>query len=383
MFTPGRTRRWTNLLGLSLGCITAVWLAGWVAAEPPGPAPNPPQPALPSCASPFPSGPPAGGLQLGQPGWQFGQPYFQPIASPADEELRLRYPLESVADRLSYEPAALKALKAKAPAAPLSKAASARLASLEATFSSKMPVERTKRLMRLHAEGVQQFVSAPGFGLGRMDGMPPLQRIATPPPTALKPEDVELPGGPSIPFASVRAPDDNEDGKPAAKAPRPPKRNRLLALHTNGFFDFFDPAGFGYIKDRDHVAGFEPHQFRHMPEMPPDDNSARMEKWAVVRLELVSLLKHDAPAVYVSDVLPNMSDAYRPDTRELTAFEEKSLKTLREGDDLATESSGDRIRMLGSLRATKQCVDCHQVDRGYLLGAFSWELQRQPDNGGK
>jgi hypothetical protein len=51
---------------------------------------------------------------------------------------------------------------------------------------------------------------------------------------------------------------------------------------------------------------------------------------------------------------------------------------LRGQADLATETSGDRIRVVDSLRASKQCLECHEVKRGDLLGAFSWELQRQP-----
>lgn len=31
-----------------------------------------------------------------------------------------------------------------------------------------------------------------------------------------------------------------------------------------------------------------------------------------------------------------------------------------------------------SLRASKQCLQCHKVQRGELLGAFTYELQRDP-----
>ena len=67
----------------------------------------------------------------------------------------------------------------------------------------------------------------------------------------------------------------------------------------------------------------------------------------------------------------------RPETRPLVPFEKKALTALKAGDDLVTESSGDRIRMMGSLRAAKQCLQCHDAKRGDLLGAFSWDLQRQ------
>ena len=249
------------------------------------------------------------------------------------------------------------------------------LAALEKRFKSRTPTARMLRLLQLHTDRVLRFGNSPGNGLGRI-GTPQFNGLVVGPQASdgLTPEELELPGVALIPFASERASAD--DDAPAADTP-PPKRDRLAALHVNALFDFLDPAGFGYVRDREHVAGFEPHQFRHMPEAPTEQGAGRTEKWAVVRLQLVSLLKHDRPVVYSSNVLPSMIEANRPETRPLTAFEEKALKALREGDDLVTESSGDRIRMMGSLRPAKQCLECHDAKRGDLLGAFSWDLQRQ------
>ncbi len=183
-------------------------------------------------------------------------------------------------------------------------------------------------------------------------------------------EDLELPPAPAISFAAVRGP-----GADAAATAPSLNLDRLQALQLRALLDFLNPAGFGYVLSRDHVAGFEPHQFRHIPAEP---GPASPESWAVIRLELVSLHKHDAPVVYVSDVLPSMVDAGRLETRPLTTFEEKGLNALRKGDDSAVESAGDRVRMFGGLRAAKQCQQCHAVQHGDLLGAFSWELQWQP-----
>ncbi len=36
--------------------------------------------------------------------------------------------------------------------------------------------------------------------------------------------------------------------------------------------------------------------------------------------------------------------------------------------------SPDQIRMVGSLRASQNCLDCHSVRRGELLGALTYEL---------
>jgi len=65
-------------------------------------------------------------------------------------------------------------------------------------------------------------------------------------------------------------------------------------------------------------------------------------------------------------------------TREASAFEAAALEKLVDGEDLDTASTPNRIEMLGALRATKQCTQCHQVPSGTLLGAFSYELRRDP-----
>ena len=36
------------------------------------------------------------------------------------------------------------------------------------------------------------------------------------------------------------------------------------------------------------------------------------------------------------------------------------------------------ILMMGALRASKQCLQCHDVQRGELLGTFSYEMLRDP-----
>jgi len=68
-------------------------------------------------------------------------------------------------------------------------------------------------------------------------------------------------------------------------------------LHNDAVSDFIHPKGFGYVKDRQRVAGFQSHRFRKIPEA---------KEVEVARLELVSLLMHKEPSVYLSDRLPQM-----------------------------------------------------------------------------
>ena len=144
-------------------------------------------------------------------------------------------------------------------------------------------------------------------------------------------------------------------------------------LHKFSRLDFLDADGFGFVNNTAaQVAGFIEHAFHRSPVRGLKDRDA----WKIERLELVSLLKFAEPRVYVLDHLPRMDQLNGSDvpTRPLDAFELEALPKLRAESDVVISKTSPDVRMLGSLRATKQCLDCHHVDRGELLGAFSYVL---------
>ena len=141
----------------------------------------------------------------------------------------------------------------------------------------------------------------------------------------------------------------------------------LDGLHDDSVVDFVNPMGFGYFKDRRHVAGFDAHRFVNVPRPA--------ERWAIKTLELVGLLLLDEPRVYVSATLPRMDELRRAPTRPLDSFEAMGLKAVRGGDDLVIAREGDDVRMFGAVRSLRQCVACHGGTRGDLLGAFSYTLR--------
>lgn len=158
-----------------------------------------------------------------------------------------------------------------------------------------------------------------------------------------------------------------------------PQEPSLRGYHYGSVSNFLDPHSFGHVKDRENVAGFQSHQFQIMPsKLPTDPLEPKKERWTLRRLELVSLLKHEKPVVYVSESLPRMEDLQKAKTRPLTDFEAGSLKSLAEGEDLVASATPNSIRMLGAVRATNSCLMCHDAERGDLLGTFSYELQRDP-----
>jgi len=268
------------------------------------------------------------------------------------EQLKAAYPMESLAGRLAYE-------RRPRPDTDPATHDPDRLAQVETAFQEKLgwwPRSRVSALERLHAGAVEQFVNSPGFGVARMRLRPsPYTLRATDEPGEALPQR-------SRPYVSP------EPGPVDATAAEPD----FTKAHIDNMLTFLDPQSFGLVRDRDHVAGFRAHQFRKQPDAPTH--------WQVERLELVGLLKYDQPVVYISENLPRMDELRDAPTRALDAFEQEALAALRRGEDLMVQDGSERIepmRMFGSLRAAQQCVRCHDVERGDLLGAFSYQLIRQ------
>jgi hypothetical protein len=241
------------------------------------------------------------------------------------------------------------------------------------------------QLSDLHDKSVQKFVAAEGFGMERMVVfVPKYLELPEATPLALEKfadslseadigDDVQLPA---------------KDQAGAANPMRLPSLFSLNAFHLDGQQSFINLTGFAFVaRNADDLkaplkARFKPHQFRHVPQVgmnaPAAPDAKKKDRWLVRRIELVSLLKHEQPVAYVSEHLPRMDELRKAPTRPLNGFEEKALKTLRAGKTLATDATVNRIHMLGAVRATRQCLDCHQVERGDLLGAFTYELWRSP-----
>ncbi|MFL5243828.1 MAG: hypothetical protein ACJ8FY_17135 [Gemmataceae bacterium] len=223
---------------------------------------------------------------------------------------------------------------------------------------------RAYSLKEIHSDSVKQFINSPGFGVVR--GMRPSEtvlEIEEPAPVPLS--DYDYKDILAADFAVADSGDKGQNGVGSKEL----EESSLRDLHTNGLFDFINPRGFGYIERRDRVAGFQAHRFSRMPKL---DAPLR---WEVQDLELVSLLKHEEPVAYISKNLPRMDELRDAKTRPLDAFERDALQVLKHGEDLKVRHAPREIRMVGSIRAVSQCVQCHEVERGDLLGAFSYRLR--------
>jgi hypothetical protein len=267
------------------------------------------------------------------------------------ERLVEQFPYVSMEERLPQAPPRAGALAA---------AAARHLDYLEAMIESEGPhtwseKERVSYLRQLHEDTVGAFIQQEGFGYARMP------RVSA---WALKAglrEDPALPQPGSASTSRWSAADLLEQLPPEKKVET---ERDLLYLHEKGVVDFVNPSGFGFFKDRRHVAGFQPHQFSEVPATP--------ERWALRTLDLIGLAMHEKPVAYVSANLPRMDELREAPTRPPDAFEAAGLAALRRGETLFIRHSDGGLRALGAIRSVRQCISCHGGARGDLLGAFSY-----------
>jgi hypothetical protein len=259
--------------------------------------------------------------------------------------LRSLYPYESMEARLRRP-------RITPDDSPLLPIAALRLSRLEERLPAHAGGYREHQLEKLHEHTVDLFVNSPGFGVARMSNPSEWSLAFGFRRGPIRPQ-------PGSRFLSIWSPGAHERLPADAEAP-------LGDLLEESILEFVNDRGFGYFKDRRHVSGFQPHEFSEVP--------SPANRWKLQTLELISLLLHDEPEVYVSTNLPRMNKLHDVPTRPLDGFESFALSQLRTGEDVFTSQATDGVRMLGAIRSTKQCIACHACARGVLLGAFSYTL---------
>lgn len=258
---------------------------------------------------------------------------------------RAKYPMQSIENRLQERPVTESSENPLLSVSEMERA--------EELLDHRISI-RQGTLKELHENTTRTFVSRPNFGVMRMSGLD-FWYLSQP----LRDDTLIPQPGERCASADVLESRGTEFGSAF----------QFRKLHTDGVLDFMHPGGFGYVKDRQHVAGFQSHRFSKVP--------GGAEPWRVKTLDLIGLVVHREPVAYVSDSLPQMDELRRVPTRRLFSFEEIALAELRKGDDLhAREMPDGSVRMVGAVRALKQCMDCHGGRRGDLLGAFSYDLRK-------
>lgn len=309
-----------------------------------------------------------------------------------DDDLREKYPLVSLAERLAPVQSSSGQLSVEDTTnnrpdndlivtdiamVQLNVDVESRLTSIESELDFRLALtSRERGLEQIHASTVNRFIESPGFGVGRMSNYSKEQLRDPDYPESQIP-DLPLPQPPLPQPSAESAGEQATDESPIVKEAEiqtttNPSAAAISKLHEASVVDFVNPDGFGYIKSRDQIAGFQPHHFGSVPEFSGENSGT----WQISQLQLVSLQRHRPARVYVSKELPRMDRLPESATRALTAFENTALRRLVKGEDVVTLESRDRIRMFGSIRAMTVCIKCHDVQRGRLLGAFSYEFAR-------
>lgn len=272
--------------------------------------------------------------------------------------LRDEFPMTSLAPRLAYEEQ--DARQHETPAVALSQEATQRLSRLEEVQYRGI---RRNLLEKLHDDQYLAFATAQGFGMVRMIRPNRTWLIIREPEPDKLPERPQQIDPPTAIQAPILAATENRNALPD-----------LTNLHDLGLKSFLDSERFGFVKTRQVAAGFEPHA---MTGNSAFDLRRQLVDWQISRLDLVSLLKFPEPRVYLSEQLPRMDELRNAETRPADEFELHALAQLRDGEDNVIDQQLNTIRMVGAVRAANQCLDCHSVRRGELLGAFSYLLDRK------
>jgi len=256
------------------------------------------------------------------------------------------FPLESLDDRLPrrLSPATVDVV--------LSSEASADL-DLTEKATDLRGRRRQELLQGLHEGTVEVFSEEVGQGYGRMPYVTKkvLDELAR---ADANPQQPEITGSPDVPQPS---------------AGEGPVLASLKVLHRLGVEEFANAQDFGFVtRDGKQMAGFIPHRFTAPVKVDP--------RRRLKRFDLVGLLMHDEPVVYVSDKLPRMNELKTVPTRALDAFEASAVQVLRGGEAVVIRDDAHGTRMVGAVRAAKQCLTCHETRRGELLGAFTYRFER-------
>jgi hypothetical protein len=213
--------------------------------------------------------------------------------------------------------------------------------------------KRSGSIEAVHDKTLAAFNKAAGFGSVRMRVIHPLAEHFL--PDAVQPIRQKLDHVAELVSTGLNSSDLKSDD--------------VAFMNYESTANFSNPAGFGFVRSRTEVAGFQPHRFSKYPDAP--------QTWEVKRIDLVSLLLHDEPVVYVSNDLPRMADVGKLATRDLDTFEKDGLAAIRKGDDLYIRGDAEKVRVIGSMRNFHQCSKCHGGKDSDLLGAFSYVLLRK------
>jgi hypothetical protein len=98
--------------------------------------------------------------------------------------------------------------------------------------------------------------------------------------------------------------------------------------------------------------------------------------YRVRQVQLISLNGGHDPFAYVTagEKSPLKNDLKGYKHRPVDSFEISALEGLGQGQEVLSSHTKDGMTMIGAVRATASCLQCHDVKEGDILGAFNYSL---------
>ena len=155
--------------------------------------------------------------------------------------------------------------------------------------------------------------------------------------------------------------------EPQSKPPIPMRAtddSALLRMHAAYLKHFVRQPGFGVTRVRS-------------PRLIKEEGLVLAvevdgEQYRIWR-RLIGTSEHDQARLYNSMPLGPMSHPVKDmDSAEIDQTDAAALERLPDGVEVLIAS--DRSRVLGAVRARSECVRCHEVEEGTLLGALRYDL---------
>jgi len=134
-------------------------------------------------------------------------------------------------------------------------------------------------------------------------------------------------------------------------------------IHARYVQEFVDTEGFGMSRVISNPFFQESHPF-----------TINHHEYNVTQLELISLLEHNPPAIYITSGRPSKDFLAHSETRPLTTVEQTLLQSIVSGQNVVITPDQNGLIMLGALRPQTACLECHDTNEQNLLGVFIYHL---------
>lgn len=150
----------------------------------------------------------------------------------------------------------------------------------------------------------------------------------------------------------------------------------------------FEPIHATYVSWFIESEGFGNSRMISVRKNPPAEWNTGEDKYVVKAVNLIGIVNHEVPVVYTNFLPhetmagPAMKSRWAAQTRALDDFEADALKQfIAKKTDVVTNADkgtvGSQMRIVGAIRAQASCIKCHEVEKGDLMGAFSYMLEKQ------